>query len=85
MTDGFVDRTLVAPIRLDDAQGAWQFDPLPDITPYEVALITQLFTAMVLRRTRLDWREYLVRAHAMSAGDGIIVTADLSRHFSKEF
>ena len=57
----FVDATLVKPIVLDDVHGRWEFAPRPDITAYEAVLISQLFTAMVLRRQRLDWREYLTR------------------------
>jgi hypothetical protein len=72
----FVDKTLVAPIELDDAHGRWRFEPKYDITPLEVMLISHLFDCMILRSPkRLDWREYLTRDWEY------FVKLDLSRHF----
>lgn len=78
----FVDRTLVTPIVLDDAQGRWTFDPIFDISPYEAALLSQLFVAMTLRRQRLHWREYLTRSRPIVPG--VRMFCDLARHFIKE-
>jgi hypothetical protein len=84
MTDAsFVDKTLVAPVQLDDVHGRWEFHPQADITVYELSLITGLFIAMVIRQTRLDWREFLTRERvANAAANGRdVVKVDLSRHF----
>ncbi len=88
MTDAsFIDKTLIAPIQLDDVHGHWEFRPRNDITAYELALITELFVAMVVRQTRLDWREFLTRDRSIKliSPDGtaemLMPAVNLARHF----
>ena len=82
------DLTLVGPLHLDDAQGRWMFDPQPDITALELALIMVLFVHTLNLRKRLGWREYLTREHKAPVPPsdpqsriGLAAIADLARHF----
>lgn len=82
-----VDKTLIKPIELDDSQGRWVFEPLPDITALEAVLINHMFTAIVLRwakgdQSRFDWREYLTRERQLPILTGKHdAFPDLARHF----
>jgi hypothetical protein len=68
--DVLKDLTIIKPIRLDDAHGAWVFEPQPDITALEAVLISHMFDAIAIRHlhgkfNRWDWREYLTRDREM--------------------
>lgn len=79
-----IDNTRITPIVLDDAHGRWEFAPLADITPLESVLIAQLFTAIVVRRGRQDWREYLTRdwyVRGTANSDFNALPCELARHF----
>jgi hypothetical protein len=87
------DLTIIKPIRLDDAHGAWVFEPQPDITALEAVLISHMFDAIAIRHlhgkfNRWDWREYLTRDRdvGLIAKDGSVppirlVSYNLARHF----
>lgn len=85
MTDGFVDKTMFTPVELDDAHGTWRYEPQHDITVFELALISHLFTKMTVAQTRIDWREYLTceRGFAIGPGDTAVPIAGLARHFKE--
>lgn len=88
-----VDKTLIKPIELDDAQGRWVFEPRVDITGLEAVLISHMFAAMTIRylkgdQSRFDWREYLTRKRStlvlqLNFTNPSVTTPppDLVRHF----
>src|SRR5712664_2223311 len=91
----FVDKTLIKPLELDDAQGRWIFAPQADITALEAVLISQMWAAITVRylkgdQSRFDWREYLLRDRNVFVVPKIfepdtrpipVVLCDLTRHF----
>src|SRR5216683_8417154 len=85
-----VDKTLIKPIELDDAQGRWLFDPQADITALEAVLISQMWAAITVRylkgdQSRFDWREYLTRHTAprlaIVNNNTVATECNLARHF----
>jgi hypothetical protein len=86
--DVLKDLTIIKPIRLDDAHGAWVFEPRPDITALEAVLISHMFDAIAIRHlhgkfNRWDWREYLTRDRSTSTPPGkfLDLGPNLARHF----
>jgi hypothetical protein len=77
------DLTTIGPLYLDDAMGRWMFDPRPDITALELALIMVLFVHTLNLRKRLGWREYLTRDRSTPTplGKFLDLGPDLARHF----
>lgn len=68
--------TIITSLRLDDIEGSTTFQPLPDITAHELALVMTMFMRMMLWPKDKDgnpigwpdWRQY-------------IMTYGLERHF----